>query len=111
DPSALAASQNGPPLRAAVERDPQFLTGVRVGYQTDALCSKIIAAPDAYSSFSIDDGLLFSKNHFGDPVLVLPRSLLDGRSIPEIVIDSAHSVLGHLGFNKTAEYIRRWYWW
>ncbi|TDL13789.1 hypothetical protein BD410DRAFT_734869, partial [Rickenella mellea] len=88
-----------------------FLTAVRAGYPSDALCSKVILTPSEFSAFSCRDGLLFSTNHHGDSVLVIPRTLLEGRSLPEVVIDAAHTVLGHLGHNKTAEYIRRWYWW
>jgi hypothetical protein len=28
-----------------------------------------------------------------------------------MVLDSAHLILGHLGSQRTSEYIRRWYWW
>ncbi|TDL14193.1 hypothetical protein BD410DRAFT_694951, partial [Rickenella mellea] len=81
------------------------------GYTSDSLCSKILMSPGDYSAFSRSDGVLFCKNLHGDSVIVIPRTLLGGRSLTEIVIDSGHTVLGHLGCNKTVEYIRRWYWW
>ena len=27
------------------------------------------------------------------------------------VIEQAHTILGYYGAQKTADYIRRWYWW
>lgn len=41
----------------------------------------------------------------------IPRSKTGGRRLTEIVIDQAHTILGHLGGQKTEEYIRRWFWW
>ena len=32
-------------------------------------------------------------------------------SLTAIVIDQAHTILGHFGPQKTADYVRRWYWW
>ena len=28
-----------------------------------------------------------------------------------IVIDHAHTVIGHMGAQKTDEYVRNWFWW
>ena len=44
-------------------------------------------------------------------MLCVPRGTHKGRSLTGIVIDQAHTVLGHFGPSKTADYIRRWYWW
>jgi Integrase zinc binding domain len=32
-------------------------------------------------------------------------------SITAIVIEQAHTILGHFGAQKTVDYICRWYWW
>lgn len=31
--------------------------------------------------------------------------------VPELILDRAHTTLGHLGPQRTAEYVRRWFWW
>lgn len=40
-----------------------------------------------------------------------PKVLIQGRSAREIVISEAHSMLAHLGANKTLDYLRDHVWW
>jgi hypothetical protein len=47
----------------------------------------------------------------GDSVLCVPPVVIKKRRLTEIIIAQAHEVLGHFGPQKTAEYVRRHYWW
>ena len=106
------ALQNGPSLRRTVLGDKSFLQAVIDGYKGDSVFSKIVENPGHYPMFRLHDGLIHTKNRLGNDCLCVPRSLINGkRSLPEVVIDLAHSAVGHLGPQKTSEYARRWFWW
>lgn len=112
DPTVGDALQAGPPLGEMVFQDVSFLRDVRRGYQDDRLYNKVLEHPERYRTFRMDDGLIYTKNRLGGEVVCIPRALLKGhRSLPEVVITHAHSILGHLGEQKTSEYARRWFWW
>ncbi|KAI0349275.1 hypothetical protein OH77DRAFT_1415340, partial [Trametes cingulata] len=57
------------------------------------------------------DGILFTKNRQDEEVVCLPRALYKARSIPGLILEGAHTALGHLGPQRTSEYVRRWFWW
>ena len=50
-------------------------------------------------------------NHVGHEVLCIPWVVNKEYSLTAIVIDQAHTILGHFGPQDTADYIHRWYWW
>jgi hypothetical protein len=54
---------------------------------------------------------LYTRNKAGESVLCIPSFIRKKRRMTEIIIAQAHEVLGHFGPQKTAEYIRRHYWW
>jgi len=64
-----------------------------------------------HSSFTYRDGLLYSKNRGGLEVLCIPRVVTKDYSLMATVIEQAHTILGHFGSQKMADYIRHWYWW
>ena len=64
-----------------------------------------------HSAFSFRDGLIYTTNHGGHEVLCIPWVINKDYSLTAIVIDQAHTILGHFGPQKTANYIRHWYWW
>ncbi|KAI0057644.1 hypothetical protein BV25DRAFT_1812115, partial [Artomyces pyxidatus] len=101
----------GPSLRPVVEGDESFLKALKSGYKEDTLFSKIIEKPDEHEQFKLVEGIIYSKNRQGDDVVCVPSSIHKKRRLTEIVIDHAHTVVGHFGAQKTAEYIRRFYWW
>jgi len=48
----------------------------------------------------------------GRDVVCIPRKAFHrGRRLVEIIIDQAHSIIGHFGQFHTSRYIRRYYWW
>ncbi|CAK5276903.1 unnamed protein product, partial [Mycena citricolor] len=56
------------------------------------------------------DGLVYLRNK-DHVALCIPRIELDGRSVQEIVISEAHSILAHLGPRKTLDYLKEYVWW
>jgi hypothetical protein len=88
-----------------------LLGAIREGYKDDTTFSKIVQAIDEHSRFQEEDGLLFTTNTQGKRVLCIPRTKVNKRTIPTIILDSAHTTLGHFGHRKTSEYVRQWYWW
>lgn len=111
DPLLLEVTDAIRPLNTVIEGDAGFMASVRAGYGSDATFSKIVAAPEHFASYKMVDGLVYTQNRLGDKVLCVPRTLLDKRTLPQIIIEHAHTLLGHFGYNKTSDYIRRWYWW
>ena len=81
------------------------------GYESDPLFAKIVKMPGEYPAFELSNGLLYSKNRIGNRVFCIPRFKTKDYSLTATVIDQANRVLGHFGPTRTAEYIRRWYWW
>ena len=88
-------------------KDDAFLDIVKKGYSEDKLFSRILENADDFPAFEIQDGVIWWKNPKGDRVSCIPRD----RELITTVITQAHEVVGHFGDQRTAEYIRRWYWW
>ena len=42
-------------------------------YRKDTICAKIIAQPDAYPRFGIQEGLIWTKNQLKCDVICIPR--------------------------------------
>ncbi|OJT05306.1 Transposon Ty3-I Gag-Pol polyprotein, partial [Trametes pubescens] len=111
NPTLAESLARGPPLRPQLAKEEGFLSAVREGYSHDNTFNKVLSNPTHYSTFAVKEGLIYSKNRMGEEVLCLPRALYRKRYIPELAIDRAHSTLGHLGPQRTSEYVRRWFWW
>ena len=68
--------------------------------------------PKAHALFGCKDGLVFTKNLLKWDVLCIPHeAFVIGRWLIAIIIDHAHSIIGHFGQFKTGKYIRRYFWW
>ena len=111
DPMVVESLGHLPNLRPRVEGDRSILTEIKKGYAKDPLCSKILENVGHHKNFEIVDDLLYTRNRAGESVLCIPSIVQKKRRMTEIVIAQAHEILGHLGPQKTAEYIRRHYWW
>src|SRR5215510_2263293 len=88
-----------------------FLTALREYYPKDKLFSKILGFPEAHPSFRKHDRLVWTHNTNKEWVVGLPKGWVDQSSIHGLVIDQAHTALGHFGAQRTSDYIRCWYWW
>ncbi|KAI0071547.1 hypothetical protein K474DRAFT_1606753, partial [Panus rudis PR-1116 ss-1] len=99
-------------MTATTEHTAQFVDAVSAGYGHDKFFKNVLQVPSQHKSFSLgDDDLLYIKTNAQDKVVCVPAVQLDGRKLTEIVIETAHTVLGHLGTQKTSDYVRRWFWW
>lgn len=83
---------------------------VRSRYKEDQFFRLILDKPKDYRNFEVENGLIFQR---GDNrrVLCIPLAYYNGRSLREIVIHEAHSVLAHLSARKTIAYLRDQVWW
>jgi hypothetical protein len=88
-----------------------LLSEIREGYRHDTIYNKIIDNVSHHASFTEQDGILYCKNRAGERVMCIPRVVMNKRRITEMVIDQAHTTLGHFGTQKTGEYIRKYFWW
>ncbi|KAI0370090.1 hypothetical protein BV20DRAFT_995755, partial [Pilatotrama ljubarskyi] len=87
-----------------------LLEVLRGRYSSDPFFAKIIQAPKEYKNFREENGLLFIRER-GLERLCIPAILEKGRSVREIVILHAHSLLAHLGAYKTLGLLRDHVWW
>ncbi|KAH7918539.1 hypothetical protein BV22DRAFT_978003, partial [Leucogyrophana mollusca] len=103
DPTLLESAGDGLPLRQHVEKTDKFLRDVRAGYAGDHVFSKVMEKPGEHPAFTLHEGYLYMKNRGGEEVLCVPNSTSDGKSIAGIIIDQAHTMLGHFSAHKTAD--------
>lgn len=87
-----------------------FENSIRNKYNDDVFFKRMISSPNEFKNFSVEDGLIYLKENT-NKVLCIPRTIIQGRNAREIVITEAHSLLAHLGPNKTLSYLRSHVWW
>ena len=44
-------------------------------------------------------------------IYISPKAIHKGKQLIEVIIDHVHNIIGHFGQFKTAQYIRRYFWW
>lgn len=106
DTSIYKSISNGPELRKFVEKPNNFINKVKKKYKHNPLLSKIMNEPEHYKTFRFHDSLIYSTNCGNDEVLCIPRHITREYSLTGIIIEQAHTVLGHFGPQKTGNYIR-----
>ena len=87
-----------------------LLAELRGKYAEDQFFQVILDRPKEFRNFEIDNELVYLKEN-DTRVLCVPKVLVQGRSAREIIISEAHSMLAHLGANKTLDYLRDHVWW
>ena len=95
-----------------VENDAgiDLLKELKGHYQNDTLFKSILDKPKEFRNFEVKDNLVYLKEN-GKNLLCIPKMIINGRSVHEIIISEAHSILAHLGPNKTVNYLRDHVWW
>ena len=113
DPTLADSTTQGPPLDVIVRETVDFEHLVREGYQHDKVLAKVVEQPGEHPSFRLRNGLLWYAPPSSPDlnVLCIPRTRVRNRSLTEIVLDEAHRAIGHLGAQRTSDYVRRWFWW
>ena len=81
-----------------------FIRKLKGKYTDDPLFKTIIDKPREYKNFLVENGLVYLKSQ-GHKLLCIPNILIGKRTAREIVLTEAHSLLAHLGANKTLDYI------
>ena len=80
-------------------------------YQEDSFFKLILDNPRHYKNFSVTPNGQIELVRTEGNLLCIPDIKYEGRSVREIVISEAHSILAHLGARKTVDYIRDSCWW
>ena len=112
DVTAIAAGSDGKSLQTHIEEIMDLQAIIKNTYCKDMTCAKIIAQPDAYPRFSIQEGLIWTKNQLKhDVICILWDAFERGRRLIEIIINHAHQTIGHYGQWKTSNYCQHSYWW
>ncbi|CAA7268279.1 unnamed protein product [Cyclocybe aegerita] len=87
-----------------------ILKEIRNNYSSDTVFKPVVEKPSEYKNFDVKDGFVYLKQ--GDRKLLgIPSIKVNNRSAQEIIITEGHSVLAHLGFKKTYDYLRESVWW
>ena len=73
DITAIAAGNDGKSLQTHIEETMDLRAVVKNAYCKDTICAKIIAQPDAYPRFGIQEGLIWTKNQLKRDVICIPQ--------------------------------------
>ena len=84
---------------------------LRMGTAHDPLLKKILAAPEQHERFRVQDGIVQHRTQSGHWVTCVPNAKRGPRKLVEIVLDSIHTTIGHLGARRTSDYTRKLFWW
>ena len=79
-------------------------------YELDPVFQPIIAKLGDFWNFEVDGQIVYLKRK-DTRILCIPKVVIQGHSAQELVISEAHSMLAHLGANKTLDYLRDHVWW
>ncbi|KAG6886465.1 hypothetical protein C0995_007600 [Termitomyces sp. Mi166 len=85
----------------------QMRAHILQGYKKDQMYVEILDKPTEHSQFIIEWKLIYTVNTEGAKVLCVPRD----RSLITTILDQAHNIVGHFGYQKTLEYVHQTYWW
>ncbi len=89
----------------------EFLNKSQVGYSKHSAWRNVLENLTLFPAFMVNSGFILHLNDLGEPHLVLPEVIHKGERITGIMIKNTHKILGHLGFQKTLDYIWKYYWW
>jgi len=111
DPSLLESAGSSPDLPNHIRAKPGLEGTISAGYKNDSVLSKVFEEPKHFATFRVRDNLIYTDNRGGEEVLCVPHAKYEGDTIIAMIIAQAHQILGHLGAQRTADYVCRWYWW
>ena len=111
DPTIFESRVKGENLHERMTIKDSFNKDVRERYQSDTVFRKILVRPESHPNFTVKDEFIWTTNRGGENVLCIPSSMSKGSTLYGRIIDQAHTIVGHFGPQKTADYARRWYWW
>ena len=86
----------------AISTDPKISEDIKVGYQSDPFCQRVMKNLESFPGTKIVDGLIYIGSR-----LVVPRV----GTIREDLFQMAHDSLGHFGAEKSYANLRSAYYW
>ncbi len=89
----------------------EFLDKIQGSYSKQNAWKSVLENLTLFPAFKVESGFILCLNDLGKLHLVLPEVIHKGERIMGIMIKNTHKILGHLGFQKTLEYIQKYYWW
>ena len=112
DTIAHMSANSGKPLLTVIKKEFNLNKTIMKFYRQDKIYSKILENPKAHMRFGVRKGLIFTKNNLSrDVICISPKAIQKGKRVIEIIINHAHNIIGHYRQFKTAQYIRRYFWW
>lgn len=110
DPLAETSTRASVNLYHRISESTDLATIRRANYDDDVNLRHILNDPQQSSDFKVEDGLLRTLNRFKVWVVCVPaKSLHQGRRISEVLINEAHSTVGHMGQARTYGYIQNFF--
>jgi Integrase zinc binding domain len=88
-----------------------LLKSIANKYLDDPFFKNISEHQREFKNFEVTKGRLVYLKVRGRKLVCIPKVIVNGRNIQEIVISEAHSLLAHLGANKTLDYLWDHVWW
>jgi hypothetical protein len=79
---------------------------IRHSYEKDPFLKKILEHPKDYRNFSVENQLIYLTESDQKLLCIPEKVVVNGRTLREIIISEAHSLLAHLGATKTYAYMR-----
>ena len=112
DTIAYMSANNGKLLLTIIEKEFNLKKTIMKFYRQDEIYSKILKNPKAHVKFGVKQRLIFTKNNLSrDVICISQKAIHKGKWLIKTIINHAHSIIGHFGQFKTAQYIRRYFWW
>ena len=109
-PLAFESGVDGKSLCAHIEQNFNLADTVCKYYHEDPTFAKVLAHPKAHPCFGIKDGLIWTKNQMKKNMVCLPwKAFLWGRRLVKVIMDHAHTTIGHFGQLGTSCYISHHY--
>ncbi|KAG6894970.1 hypothetical protein C0995_013416, partial [Termitomyces sp. Mi166 len=108
DPSVAQVLGKGTDLASDRDHDEAHLhMHIQQGYLQDKMFTEILNRPREHSQFTIEQKLIYTVNALGAKVLCIPRD----RLLITTILEQAHTIVGHFGYQKMLDYVHRTYWW
>lgn len=90
--------------------DDKTMKEIRNQYYLDPFFQRVIDSPKQFCNFEVTEGIV--RLRLNDRTLVcIPDIRIVGRRLQESIISQAHTLLAHLGAQKTLTYLRDRVWW
>ncbi|KAG6884015.1 hypothetical protein C0992_007230, partial [Termitomyces sp. T32_za158] len=96
-----------PSPRTTDLEDAQLRARIRRGYSQDKFYVKILDKPLEHPRLVIEQKLIYIMSPAGVKVVCVPWD----RLLITTILDQAHHIVGHFGYQKTLKYVRQVYWW